>query len=310
MKLIKPSVEVINEPDIMKRIEICGRVAYQSEDKMCDGSDEKFFNALVKRGHESVLEHSRIVVKTNRNKSTKYLRRLITEYENYSGLPSYIRNCGNFEIKSKFDDNIWSGNLRAWRNIAKRFYGEPIIYNLFHDNKLFADIPFDDTYLFPYNKKECDAEVITFDPLHRDAHEYITFKCVMSRATANELVRHRLLGITQSSTRYINYSEEVPYVEAWWMREDHSIKEEDFYIASLMQNESSYKNAFSVDKPQPQKSRFILASETAATICITGTIEYFKNIVIPLRTAAGAHPDIRCIADMMNVHIQNMKGGE
>ena len=132
MKLIKPSVEVINEPDIMKRIEICGRVAYQSEDKMCEGSDEKFFNSLVKRGHESVLEHSRIVVRTNKRKATRWLRRLLMEYEDDSGLPAYIRNCGSYDVKANFDDNIWSGNLRAWRSIAKRYSGEHIIYNLFH----------------------------------------------------------------------------------------------------------------------------------------------------------------------------------
>ena len=57
MKIIKPSVELIddvNAHDIYCKIERCGRVCYQSESK---GKPEEFIRMLIKRGHESVLEH-------------------------------------------------------------------------------------------------------------------------------------------------------------------------------------------------------------------------------------------------------------
>ncbi len=57
MKIIKPSVELIDEVnanDVYKKIERCGRVCYQSEPK---GNPEDFVRMLIKRGHESVLEH-------------------------------------------------------------------------------------------------------------------------------------------------------------------------------------------------------------------------------------------------------------
>lgn len=57
MKIIEPSVELIddiNTTDIYAKIERCGRVCYQSEPK---GEPEKFIRMLIKRGHESVLEH-------------------------------------------------------------------------------------------------------------------------------------------------------------------------------------------------------------------------------------------------------------
>jgi hypothetical protein len=53
MKLIKPSVEIIREPDNMKRIELCGRVCYKSEDRIADGTAEKFCRMLIERGHHS-----------------------------------------------------------------------------------------------------------------------------------------------------------------------------------------------------------------------------------------------------------------
>lgn len=58
MKIIEPFVELIDEIDadkILKKIERCGRVCYQSEPK--NDSAEDFVRRLIKRGHESVLEH-------------------------------------------------------------------------------------------------------------------------------------------------------------------------------------------------------------------------------------------------------------
>lgn len=49
MKIIEPSVEIINAPDyktLLTTIEAAGRTCYKSEDKITDGSAEKFV-----RGH-------------------------------------------------------------------------------------------------------------------------------------------------------------------------------------------------------------------------------------------------------------------
>lgn len=45
-------------PDAEKVIERAGRTAYHSENKIDEGSSEKFIKMLIKRGHESVLEHA------------------------------------------------------------------------------------------------------------------------------------------------------------------------------------------------------------------------------------------------------------
>lgn len=49
MKIIEPSVEFINAPDyktLLTTIEAAGRTCYKSEDKITDGSAEKFVRAL------------------------------------------------------------------------------------------------------------------------------------------------------------------------------------------------------------------------------------------------------------------------
>ena len=66
MKLIKSSYEIINleERDvILKRLELAGRTAYKSEDKITPDSATKFIKMIVNRGHLSVIEHASMSVK-------------------------------------------------------------------------------------------------------------------------------------------------------------------------------------------------------------------------------------------------------
>jgi len=44
-------------------IEIAGRTCYKSEDKITSGSSANFVEMVLKRGHESVIEHSAMTVK-------------------------------------------------------------------------------------------------------------------------------------------------------------------------------------------------------------------------------------------------------
>jgi len=70
MKFIKPSFEILSimsneiDPDgSLRLIERAGRVCYKSEDKIDTESSKKFIKNILKRGHESVIEHSAMTVK-------------------------------------------------------------------------------------------------------------------------------------------------------------------------------------------------------------------------------------------------------
>ena len=60
MKIIEPSIEIITEPNPLKRIELCGRVCYKSESRITEDSAEAFVQRAINRGHTSILEHSRV----------------------------------------------------------------------------------------------------------------------------------------------------------------------------------------------------------------------------------------------------------
>ncbi|HBN84535.1 MAG TPA: FAD-dependent thymidylate synthase [Clostridiales bacterium] len=60
MKVIKPGVEILDRFDgeeVLKKLELCGRVCYKSEGKVGEGTAEKFVRMIMKSRHESVLEH-------------------------------------------------------------------------------------------------------------------------------------------------------------------------------------------------------------------------------------------------------------
>jgi len=64
MKIIRPSVEILAiTSDILKTIEKAGRTCYKSESKITRDSAKKFIKGIIKRGHESVIEHGVITIK-------------------------------------------------------------------------------------------------------------------------------------------------------------------------------------------------------------------------------------------------------
>jgi len=58
MKLIEPSVKIeypMSEVDMMRKIELCGRTCYKSEDKITPESRLDFFRMIVRKNHLSVF---------------------------------------------------------------------------------------------------------------------------------------------------------------------------------------------------------------------------------------------------------------
>ncbi len=97
MKIIKPGYTIVDDIDpkrIMENIEKAGRTCYKSEGGIKDGSAERFIASIIKRGHESVIEHEKLTVRfvCDRGVSHEIVRHRIasysqesTRYCNYSG---------------------------------------------------------------------------------------------------------------------------------------------------------------------------------------------------------------------------------
>ena len=89
MKIIEPSVELIDDFDaatIMRKLERAGRVCYKSEGNIKVDSAEKFIRGIIKRGHESVIEHAAVSFKIicDRGVTHELVRHRIASYSQES----------------------------------------------------------------------------------------------------------------------------------------------------------------------------------------------------------------------------------
>jgi thymidylate synthase (FAD) len=104
MKIINQYYEILSDLDLRKQlklIELAGRTAYKSEDKITDDSAKEFALMINKRGHEAVLEHSFLSVKfiTDRGVSHEIVRHRLCSFTQES-----TRYC-NYS-KDKFDNQL------------------------------------------------------------------------------------------------------------------------------------------------------------------------------------------------------------
>jgi len=89
MQLIKPTYEIqstINADAMLRELEVAGRTCYKSESAYTKESSREFVAMLLRRGHESVLEHEKITIKfiCDRGVSHELVRHRIASFSQES----------------------------------------------------------------------------------------------------------------------------------------------------------------------------------------------------------------------------------
>ena len=104
MNIIPPSHTFLSPADgaaLLRRLERIGRVCYKSEGKITETSYDPFLRSLLRRGHESVIEHASVsvLIVCDRGVSHEIVRHRIASYSQES-----TRYC-NY-VKEKFGSQI------------------------------------------------------------------------------------------------------------------------------------------------------------------------------------------------------------
>lgn len=137
----KPSVEIIDMKDydeMIRKIEKIGRVCYKSEGNITEESAERFIRNILKRGHESVIEHEAVTVRMicDRGITHEIVRHRIasysqesTRYCNYSGDKfgneiTVIDIAGGFsyDLNNETDLQKYEAWMRAMENAEKSYF--------------------------------------------------------------------------------------------------------------------------------------------------------------------------------------------
>jgi len=135
LRIVEPSFAFespVDREEILKHLERAGRTCYKSEGKIGDGTAAAFVRSVVKRGHESVLEHVSLTVRVvcDRGVSHEIVRHRLasysqesTRYCNYGdgkfgNQVSFVRPCfwqeDTPEAKEKL--RIWTESMQAAEN--------------------------------------------------------------------------------------------------------------------------------------------------------------------------------------------------
>lgn len=312
MKFIEPSVEIIQqEPGIdgmMKMIELAGRTAYKSEDKITEDSAKKFVKMLKQREHGAALEHG-----------TCYLAIPTDKWE---------------EIVDDHDFAFWE-NPYQWMGFDYRSLDDNIIY-LTTNYRVLVESGYEQ--LLDYMVTPTEDEFQWNNGEYQHFHRRITVKFTCDRGVSHEFVRHRVFSFLMESTRYCNYSKDkfgnkITYIIPRWI---HDIQEEEShyidsltrvpndhikdmegislvmtlstmdrtvadFVDTLQQAERAYLNMTQLDdgtKLVPQQARQVLPNALKTELIMTGTVDQW-NRFFELRCAPNAHPDARYLADML-----------
>lgn len=300
MEMIQPKVDLIQENDPYKKIELVGRTCYKSEDKITQDSSKKFVQGLIKRNHTAMLEHATV------------LFQLDPSYESYV---SVLRQCKYLNVTctevsrpdgKKYLRILVSGNIRAI-NESDVF----VLLQTMYENSVYRDLVYNkqfiDTYADQvegqtsfYNAKIVDIN--SLDHLSEEEilnHCYMTLRFTCDRGVSHEIVRHREMSFGQESTRYVNYrNSDMKFITPSYFSE---IPEEA--QIEIIRQFCSAKNSYGrlIDMGlSPQQARCVLPTDVKTEICVTGNYRKWNHF-FDLRYFAktgSPHPDMKKVASI------------
>ena len=267
MKIIESEFEILGETpsDIlpaMQRIELAGRTAYQSGNKITDDSAVKFCKMLFKREHVSVLEHSNLTIVRKSFLPHKFP----DEYQ----LPYHL-------IKQQEGNIYVSGNYRAWLEIGNLPIGIENIIRSFlspltgeHAYRNFRSI---------YSITQCPPQ----------EYKRITVKFKVPRGVTHEMARHRArIAITQESTRFVKYKD-LHVICPSGLDDFQKI----IFKESMLNAEKAYSALLSTGI-RAEIARAVLPIALKAEIVLTADLLEW-DWIFKLRCSPAAHPEMRAI---------------
>ena len=128
-------------------------------------------------------------------------------------------------------------------------------------------------------------------------HCSFTVKFICDRGVSHELVRHRMASYCQESTRYCNYSKaqfgcEITVIEPGFLTGDTTGYA--IWKQAMADAELAYFSLLEWGCT-PQEARAVLPDSLKTEVVMTANIREWRHF-LRLRTAAGAHPQMREVA--------------
>ena len=298
MIIINQKATVIGGLSPMEHIEKIGRICYKSEDKIADGTAQKFVAMLQKNRHHAMLEHYRFIMEVNP-----------IIYECIGGIKHDYFQMTNTEYKGR-QRFVISFSARALSNLVEdsdcHHHGVLAMVVAGVRDELIGHIvkAYDCYELFGWERDRTillstGVEFIpnTPDAMNKqewDHHGWRSIHFITDRGISHELVRHRPCSFAQESTRYCNYGLDKFGKELTVINQGFNGNEYVMWELACETAENAYFRLLELGT-KPQMARSILPTCLKTEIVVTTNIDEWNHIM-DLRyygTTGAPHPMIK-----------------
>lgn len=281
MNIVRPNAVYLEDTTPYKKIELCGRTCYKSEDSITEDSSVKFVQAMVKNNHLAMLEHAHIYMLVDKAIADDL--------------------CDNKFLAITYVNHraFLSGSFRTFLEILNTYKaGTPNVND--RKNRLFTVLSdiwpevFDTTDILVSHKYEVtvfhtrkafENSVYNLVPNGIDdvlrRHIVHTIKFTCDRGVSHEFVRHRIASFAQESTRYCNYSKEkynseITVIKPLFFEEGSTAY--TIWKRGCEAAEKSYFDLLSTGATA-QEARSVLPNSLKTELVITATEEEWQHIM-------------------------------
>lgn len=120
-------------------------------------------------------------------------------------------------------------------------------------------------------------------------HVSLSIEIQTDRGVTHEIVRHRLFGFTQSSTRFINYTKKHK-AEFVYPVIEHEYYDQD-WVDAINFAEEKYKKLIAKGW-KPELARSVFPTALATRIVVSGNLRNWRHFFL-MRTTKNTHPQFR-----------------
>lgn len=299
------------ENSALRLIELCGRTAYKSEEKITADSAKKFVLMLKTHGHFSVLEHSNIVLKVEKEPGVQFpgSPAPITFVDMLNALADRLAYHNIFPVNSG-SGFLMTGNFRAWIETLECLRRLERVHGFLYQslNLFFPSLfPGEGRAVAAASRATLVGEDEQLELLKTDPTldlPVFAFKFVCDRGITHEVVRHRVFSFTQESTRYVNYRNKgMVLILPEELYDSYDAAEckpapHDPLGAEWLKRAETLFNWYKEDLARGLRAeiaRDILPNLLKSEIFVSGRWSGWKHFIL-LRDSSQAHPRIRFLA--------------
>jgi thymidylate synthase ThyX len=326
VRFVKGSVSAFglapsDENSALRLLELCGRTAYKSEDRITDDSARKFVLMLKAQGHLSVLEHSNIVLKVEREQSMPVSGG--AEPISFTDMLDGLRDRLAFHRIFPFNSGsgfLLAGNFRAWIETLEYLKPRPRVYDFLLRNlqrffpAIFPGIAQGEAIPSRASLVEAEEQLELLKTVPSLDLPVFVFKFVCDRGITHEVVRHRVLSFTQESTRYVNYGNKGMILilpEELFNSYDEARGEpssDDPLAGEWLKRAETLFHWYKDDLERglkPEIARDILPNLLKSELFVSGRWSGWKHFIL-LRDSGRSHPRIRFIAKEVRKYFEGL----